>query len=70
MVKGNAHSYRQKHFEFPRKNRQKIAFVYFVGGVTYPEIESLRFLSKKLKTDIVVCTTHITNGNRLIEECF
>lgn len=30
----------------------------------------MRFLSKKLRTDIVVCTTHMANGDRLIRECF
>jgi len=69
IPKGATHSYRQNHFEFPRKNRPKLAFVYFVGGVTYPEVESLRFLSTKLRTDIIVCSTHITSGDRLIREC-
>lgn len=50
MVRGATHSYRQSFVEFPKKNRPKLAFVYFVGGVTYSEIASLRFVALKLRT--------------------
>lgn len=36
MVRGSTSSFKQQHFEFSRKNRPKLALVYFVGGATYP----------------------------------
>lgn len=67
LVKGGTVYYRQKESEFPKGGRAKMIFVYFVGGVTYPEIESLRFLAKKMKKEIIICSTHITNGNGVIK---
>jgi hypothetical protein len=70
LVKGGTVYYRQKESEFPKSGRPKMVFVFFVGGVTYPEVESLRFLSRMTKREIIICSTHITNGNGLIKECF
>lgn len=70
LVKGGTAYYRQKESEFPKPGRPKMVFVFFVGGVTYPEVQSLRFLARKLKREIIICSTHITSGNGLVKECF
>jgi vacuolar protein sorting-associated protein 33A len=46
---------------------RKVVLVVFVGGVTYIEISSLRFLSEKYPVDFLVLTTSIINGSSLIE---
>lgn len=69
LIKSATAHKKQKHFVIDRKNRRKLTFVYMIGGITYPEIQSLRFLQKKLKTDIVICTTDISNGSHLINQC-
>ncbi|KAL5625358.1 hypothetical protein BROUX41_005418 [Berkeleyomyces rouxiae] len=50
------------------KERQTV-FVVFVGGVTFAEIAALRFISKQEedKRDIVICTTSIISGNRMMD---
>ena len=48
---------------------QKV-YAYFVGGVTVGEIQALRLLSKKLKIEIMICTTEQTNGAQIIKNCF
>ncbi|KAI0160327.1 vacuolar protein sorting 33A-like protein [Xylariaceae sp. FL1272] len=48
---------------------KKTVFVVFVGGVTFTEISALRFIAKKKETrrNIVICTTSIISGNRMME---
>ena len=48
--------------------KKPILLVYFVGGVTFMEIHSLRFLSKlpKFPYQIICCTTEILNGEKLL----
>ena len=47
---------------------RKVTLVYFLGGVTYAEIAALRFLQQEdHPTDYIIATTHITNGDSLIE---
>ncbi|KAL1898410.1 Vacuolar protein-sorting-associated protein 33 [Ceratocystis pirilliformis] len=57
------------------KERQTV-FVVFVGGVTFAEIAALRFIAKQEegsylftcnKRDIVICTTSIVSGNRMMD---
>ncbi|KAM3139305.1 hypothetical protein pb186bvf_008525 [Paramecium bursaria] len=43
--------------------------IYFIGGVTYGEIHALRWLSLRYQKEIIICTTHILSGDRLIDEC-
>ncbi|EFA74956.1 Sec1-like family protein [Heterostelium album PN500] len=45
---------------------QKKTIIYFIGGVTYSEINSIRNLSKKLNRDFIICTTSIINTNKWI----
>lgn len=41
--------------------------VYFIGGVTYSEVATLRLLSKLLNKEIVVATTHMINGESMVQ---
>lgn len=50
----------------------KHIFVMFLGGITFAEIASLRFVSKKLaesgqRRKIVICTTSIVSGRSIME---
>jgi hypothetical protein len=46
----------------------KTVFVFYLGGITFTEIAALRFIAKQEATRrrIVICTTGIVNGNRMI----
>lgn len=44
----------------------KVALVYFIGGVTYSEISALRFLAKQKGYKILIATTAIINGHRML----
>ena len=46
-----------------------VLLVYFVGGLTYAEIASMRFLSrrKSFPYKIICCTTKIINGSSLLQ---
>lgn len=46
---------------------RKVVLVVFVGGVTYIEISSLRFLSEKHPVDFLVLTTSIISGSTFLE---
>eukprot|EP00814_Leptocylindrus_danicus_P010028 CAMPEP_0116033804 /NCGR_PEP_ID=MMETSP0321-20121206/19213_1 /TAXON_ID=163516 /ORGANISM="Leptocylindrus danicus var. danicus, Strain B650" /LENGTH=694 /DNA_ID=CAMNT_0003509961 /DNA_START=24 /DNA_END=2109 /DNA_ORIENTATION=+ len=53
------------------KEKQKpVLLVYFIGGVTYMEIHSLRFLSQlpKFPYRIVCCTTAVVNGETMLRD--
>ncbi|KAJ1655506.1 Vacuolar protein-sorting-associated protein 33 [Dispira simplex] len=41
--------------------------VFFVGGCTYAEIAAIRFLAQNNNRDFLIATTHIINGNSLME---
>lgn len=45
----------------------KCVLVMFLGGCTFSEISALRLLAKKLGYRIIVATTSILNGTRLLE---
>ncbi|KAH8814972.1 vacuolar protein sorting-associated protein-like protein 33A [Xylogone sp. PMI_703] len=48
---------------------KKLVFVVFIGGITFTEIAALRFIAKneEARKQIVICTTSIINGNRMME---
>ncbi|RFU32473.1 hypothetical protein B7463_g3896, partial [Scytalidium lignicola] len=50
-------------------SEKKLVFVVFVGGITFTEIAALRFIaqSEESRKQIVICTTSIINGNRMME---
>ena len=45
----------------------KVVLVYFIGGVTYSEIAALRFLGKQRGLKILIATTAIINGRRMLQ---
>lgn len=51
-------------------NQKPTLIVVYLGGITYAEIASLRFLSKKdsFPYHIVVVTTKILNGSKLLQQ--
>ena len=59
------------------KNEKNIMFIIFIGGVTYTEIEAIRFLNRKFneeslqgkrkKTQFIILTTSILNSRRILE---
>jgi hypothetical protein len=59
------------------KNNKNIMFIIFIGGVTYTEIEAIRFLNRKFneeslkgkrkKTQFIILTTSILNSRRILE---
>lgn len=52
--------------DLPEKS--EVILVFFVGGVTFPEVSALRFLSQKYEgKDIIVASTNLTNGNTFVE---
>lgn len=48
---------------------QKVVLVFFLGGCTFAEISSLRFLSHKdgVNSDFLVATSSIINGNTFLQ---
>jgi len=46
-----------------------VLLVYFVGGLTYAEIASIRFLSKRqsFPYKVIICTTKIINGSSFLQ---
>ncbi|CAK85174.1 unnamed protein product (macronuclear) [Paramecium tetraurelia] len=47
--------------------KKPIVIVYMLGGVTYGEIAALRLLGKQFNKEIIICTTSLTNGTKLIQ---
>ena len=76
-VKGETFNKVQKGEDTATKSRQvlsgtggkKTVVVMFLGGITYTEIAALRFVAKKeeSKRRILICTTGIVGGNRVME---
>ena len=76
-VKGETFNKVQKGEESATKSRQvlsgtggkKTVVVMFLGGITFTEIAALRFIAKKEegKRRILICTTGIIGGNRVME---
>ncbi|KAL3419013.1 Sec1 family protein [Phlyctema vagabunda] len=48
---------------------KKLVFVVFLGGITFTEIAALRFIAQKEegRKQIIICTTSIINGNRMMD---
>jgi len=51
------------------QNQRKVSLVLFLGGCTFTEISSLRFLSQQedIQRDFIILTTDIINGNTLVD---
>ena len=54
--------------EITRIEDKPVLLVYYVGGVSYAEIASFRFLSRRMNFpyQVVICTTKIVNGSSFI----
>ncbi|KAL5477144.1 hypothetical protein EMCRGX_G023894 [Ephydatia muelleri] len=59
----------QRKKRLPTSDRPQVVLVFFLGGCTYAEISALRFLSEKedAVTEYIVGTTHITNGQAMVD---
>ncbi|ORX57239.1 vacuolar protein sorting-associated protein 33A-like protein [Piromyces finnis] len=57
------------YFNKKNQNQRKISIVLFLGGCTFTEISSLRFLSQQedIQRDFIILTTDIINGNTLVD---
>lgn len=56
---------------YESSDRNEVILVFFVGGITFPEVSALRFLSQKYEgKDIIVASTNLINGNTFIEGIF
>ncbi len=51
----------------PCPAKRPVVIVYFVGGVTYSEVAALRLLGQLENKEIVVCTTEMLNGDKMIK---
>lgn len=49
------------------QGRRRVILVYFVGGVTYSEVNALRFIEQKLNVHFIIATTDIVNWKRLLD---
>ncbi|CAD8050914.1 unnamed protein product [Paramecium sonneborni] len=51
-----------------KEETNQIYVIYFIGGITYGEIAAIRWLGLRYKKDIQICTTHVINGDKLVQE--
>lgn len=71
-TKENVPVFYDKHngaeFSFEKK-KKKVVMVFFIGGVTYAEVNALRYLNRRedSKFYYVAATTKIINGNTFLE---
>jgi len=56
----------KKANSFNDPNTKNTILVYIIGGVTYGEIAAFRYLAKKYNKEIIVASTSIITGERLI----
>jgi len=65
-IKGASRGLKPKSMR--ESSEKPILMVYYVGGITFMEIHSLRYLSKspKFPYRILICTTEIISGEKLL----
>ena len=51
----------------PLPLQSRVVLVYFIGGITYSEIAALRFLACQRGYKLVIATTAIINGSRMLD---
>lgn len=49
---------------------KKKTIVFFLGGVTWAEVSALRLLGKSVKTEMMVVTTGVINGNDMVRASY
>lgn len=70
LLKGKTTIVNNTQSNYAKSSKQKLYFVFVVGGITYGEIHSLRQLSRKLGQRIIICSTRVTGGKGIVSECF
>jgi hypothetical protein len=60
----------KKGNQFTNIQNRNVILVYLIGGVTYGEIAAFRYLAKKYNKEILIATTGIITGDRLIGSFF
>lgn len=48
------------------KDKKPIVIIYMLGGVTYGEVSAFRLLGKLYNKEVIICTTNMTNGTKLV----
>ncbi|KRX00270.1 Sec1-like protein [Pseudocohnilembus persalinus] len=48
--------------------KKTMIVVYFIGGVTYGEIATLRWMGQRYNKEIIIATTHIINGKKFFDD--
>ena len=69
VQKGEDAAVKARHMLTGSSTKEKTVVVMFLGGITYTEIASLRFLAKREegRRRILICTTDVISGNGIIE---
>jgi len=60
----------KKGNQFSNPQNKNVILVYLIGGITYGEIAAFRYLAKKYNKEILIATTGIITGDRLITSFF
>lgn len=50
-----------------KQQKTRVVLVYFIGGVTFSEINALRFMGSKLNCQFIIATTDIVNWRSTLE---
>lgn len=60
-------SFTRDHGASVRKHNTRVVLVYFIGGVTFSEINALRFMGSYLKCHFIIATTDIINWRSTLQ---
>lgn len=55
---------------FSNTTQRNVILVYIIGGVTYGELSAIRYIGKKYNKEIIVATTGVITGDRLVSSFF
>ncbi|EGR30804.1 vacuolar sorting protein, putative [Ichthyophthirius multifiliis] len=53
--------------QYVKLQNKSAILVYIVGGVTFGEINAIRFLAKQIDREIIIASTHIINSKNIIQ---
>lgn len=57
----------QQIYKDKTPRERQVVLVAFLGGVTFLELAALRYITKTEPVDIIVLSTHVTNGTQVLE---
>ena len=57
----------EKNTPLPACSRGRVILVYFIGGVTFSEVNALQALGKRTNTTYIICTTNTISPRSLID---